>query len=120
MSDEAQSQTPGPSLKEQHEAIYQDMRANDPTIKRYEARFITLREKIRQLQHLRALAQGSIWRQEQWLREEAGSVLRKKVGVRTIPGFASRRDPKPADFKQRTENRLRAAVANVQAELPPT
>ncbi|MDQ5979489.1 MAG: hypothetical protein QG602_2463 [Verrucomicrobiota bacterium] len=116
MSDNPTDPVPPPPLLAQLESIFQSLRARDRTIKKYDREMQTQADAMRRAHALRKIARGAQKKHEAWLREEAAMIVRKRNGVRTIPGFASTRESAIA-FRQALNEKHRAAARAAKAIL---
>lgn len=110
--------TAQPSLLERLETRFRELRAKDKTIKRCEREIQTHTDEIRVAHQLRKVAKLAMREQDAWLKEEAADQVRKEAGIKTIPGFASRRES-AREFRARLNEKLKNAQRAAISGQPP-
>lgn len=90
-------------------ARFAKLRAKDRTIHRYLREIQRRTDQMRAIHQLRKVARLAIREHEKWLMEEAADQIRREAGVKTIPGFASRRES-AREFRQALEKKYQVAI----------
>lgn len=110
--------TPELSLLDRMNARYNELRKDDSTIRRFEREIQKQTDIMRTAHQVRKVAKLAIREQEKWLKEESAEQIRREAGVKTIPGFASRRES-AREFRARINEKLKAANAAGRTQLSP-
>lgn len=110
--------TPQPALGARFDAIYNEMRAKDVTVRQYERKIAAELDVIAHAQQRISLATSAIRSQERWIKKNAAAMLRKEAGVKTIPGFKGPSES-ATDMRRRINEKFRAVTADALAKITP-
>jgi hypothetical protein len=107
--------TPAPLL-DQLETRFVFLRDRDVTIRKYQREMDRQAQAMRRAYELRKIARLAQRKHEEWLREEAAVWVRQKNGIKTIPGFNSRRES-AIRFRMSISEKQKAATIAARAIL---
>lgn len=108
-----------PSLLDRMNARFLELRADDVMIRRLNKEVARQTDVMRNAHQLRKEAKLRMRHRDEWLKEEAADQIRKEAGIKTIPGFASRRES-AREFRARLNEKLKnAQQAAIKGQPPP-
>lgn len=110
------SDAPVISLLDRMKARFLELRGRDNVVRKYTNEVKRLTRTMQVTHQMRKVAKAAIREQEKWLREEAAAQIRDEAGVKTIPGFVSKRES-AIEFRKHAREKFKIAQAEVRAHL---
>jgi dsDNA-specific endonuclease/ATPase MutS2 len=110
--------TPQPALGARFQAIYDDMRAQDATVRQYERKIAAELDAINLAKQRISVALSAVRTQERWLKKQAAAQLRKEAGVKTIPGFQGPVET-ATDMRRRINEKFNSVTADALKKITP-
>lgn len=109
--------SPQPALGARFDAIYDELRAKDSTVRQYERKIASELASINLAKQRISVALSAVRTQERWLKKEAAARLRKEAGVKTIPGFHGPVET-ATDMRRRINDKFNAVTADALKKIP--